>query len=120
MSLETEAQAILETLSSMSFETCYPLSREFANLPITPSLYAVRHRRVGILYIGLAVNLRRRFKDTGHKALVWAFLDYFSPDDVRMAVEPLTSQSFREADQLDTLLIQMAQPRYNVRKKRED
>ncbi|BAS55260.1 GIY-YIG nuclease family protein [Leptolyngbya boryana CZ1] len=120
MQLEEEAQTILNRLSLMPFDECYPLSREFRNMPAVGGLYAVRHRAEGILYIGLAVSLRRRFRDNGHKAFFWAFLDCYSPFDIRIAVELLTIQSFREGDRLETLMIRSAQPRYNVRKKREE
>jgi excinuclease UvrABC nuclease subunit len=117
MQLEEEAQTILNRLSSLSFDECYPLSREFRDMPTMGGLYAVRHRTEGVLYIGLAVGLRRRFRDNGHKAFFWAFLDCYSPVDICIAVELLTIQTFREGDQLETLMIQSAQPRYNVRKK---
>jgi excinuclease UvrABC nuclease subunit len=117
MSLDAEAEEILERLSTMPFEDCYPLSRRFLEMPTTAGLYAVRHREGEVLYIGLATNLRQRFKHGGHKAFFWAFLDCYSPHDIRIAVEPLTTLSFREGDQLETLMIQTAKPRYNVHKK---
>lgn len=73
MQLEEEAQTILNRLSLMPFDECYPLSREFRNIPTVGGLYAVRHRAEGILYIGLAVSLRRRFRDNGHKAFFGRF-----------------------------------------------
>ncbi len=120
MRRDEEAQNILDRLSSMPFEECCPLSREFLNMPTIPGLYALRHRDDGILYIGLAINLRRRFKD-GHKAFLWALLDCYSPYDVGIAVELLvellTVQSFQESDALETRMTRIANPSYNVRKK---
>jgi hypothetical protein len=49
---EIEARKILETLSSMPFENCYRLSREFIEMTTVAGLYAIRHRIDGILYIG--------------------------------------------------------------------
>jgi hypothetical protein len=115
--IETEAQRILETLSSIPFENCYPLSRGFLDIPTSPGLYAVRHRTEEILYIGLATKLRRRFRD-GHKAFFWAFLDYYSPDDIRISAVGITSERFdlqnlRRMEDLETLMIRIAHPRYN-------
>lgn len=44
MKLDEEAQSILNRLSSISFEECYPLSRDFSDMPTTAGLYALRHR----------------------------------------------------------------------------
>jgi excinuclease UvrABC nuclease subunit len=117
MRLEEEAQNILDRFALMPFEECYPLSREFSDMPTTAGLYALRHREHGILYIGLAIALRRRFRDGGHKAFFWALLDCYSPHDLRIAVELLTIQTFQRGDLLETRMIQSAKPRYNVRKK---
>jgi excinuclease UvrABC nuclease subunit len=112
MSLNAEAQIILENLSSMPFDDCYPLSRDFLNVPTCPGLYAVRHRTEGILYVGQTIKLRKRFKD-GHKAFFWAFLEYCTPDDIRIAAELLGFQSLKRAEDLETLMIRAARPRYN-------
>lgn len=112
------AQRILDQLAFMRFEECHRLSREFKNIPTVPGLYAIRHRTEGILYIGLGLQLRRRFRDTGHKAFFWAFLDYYFPDDIRIAISLLEDfQTFRQSEDLEARMIQIAQPRYNVRKK---
>lgn len=110
--LEQEGQRILESLASMPFETCYPLSRRFEVVPTNPALYAVRYRPEGILYLGKAINLRRRFKD-GHKALSWAFVDRLDPDDVRIAAEFLPPSTAQYSTQIEILMIRIAQPRYN-------
>ncbi len=112
MSLETEAEEVLELLTSMPFEECYPLSRKFEEVPTNPGLYAVRHRVEGLLYLGKSINLKRRFCD-GHKALSWAFVDRFDPDDVKIAVKWLPPRTIGRATQIETLMIRMNQPRYN-------
>ena len=63
-----ESQAILATLALTEFNNCIPLSKEFRQIPMTAGIYAVKHRSLGILYIGK----RDRFRG-GHKALLWAF-----------------------------------------------
>jgi excinuclease UvrABC nuclease subunit len=115
---EAMAQRVLNQLATMSFEDCHQLTREFKSVPTVPGLYAVRHRVDGILYIGLGLQLRRRFRDNGHKAFFWAFLDYYSPDDVRIAIALLEAfQDFRQSEDLEARMIRLAQPRYNVRSK---
>ena len=112
MNIETEAEEILEYLSSMLFENCHPLTRRFEFVPTNPGLYAFRHRVEGLLYIGQSINLKRRFCD-GHKALSWAFIDRFDPDDVRIAVKLLPSNKVRQATQLEILMLRATRPRYN-------
>lgn len=112
MSLEEEAKTVLGVLSSTPFEDCYPLSRKFEVVPTNPGLYAVRHRVEGVLYIGKAINLRRRFNG-GHRALSWAFVDRFDPDDVRIAFNPVSPRTIQRAIQLETLMLRTTRPRYN-------
>jgi excinuclease UvrABC nuclease subunit len=114
--LRADAQTILETLATYPFEHCYPLSRDFAVVPSNPGFYAFRHRLEGILYLGLATNLRRRFRN-GHKALSWAFIDRFDPDDVRIAAVGMGRRTFQQVEQIEILMIQSARPRYNTRMK---
>jgi excinuclease UvrABC nuclease subunit len=109
-------EIILSELTLIPFSQCYKLSREFRGMPTTAGLYAVRHEDEGVLYIGLAVNLKRRFKDTGHKAFFWAYLDYYPPDKIRIAVRSLIGfDSFKAAENAETLMIRSARPRYNTR-----
>ncbi|MBM0745792.1 hypothetical protein JOY44_30945 (plasmid) [Phormidium sp. CLA17] len=58
--LKSDAQMVLKALSSILFEECYPLSRDFEPVPSNPGFYAFRYRDE-ILYIGIGNNLRRRF-----------------------------------------------------------
>ncbi|MCU0569561.1 MAG: GIY-YIG nuclease family protein [Oculatellaceae cyanobacterium Prado106] len=90
--LKEEARRCLERLATKSFDDCYPLTREFETVPNSPGFYAFRHRLDGILYIGIATNLRRRFRN-GHKALAWAFIDRLDPDDVRIATVRIDRQT---------------------------
>lgn len=69
VNLEALAEETFERLSSISFENCYPLSRELLNIPTAPALYAVRHQIEGVLYLGMATKLRQRFKG-GHKVFL--------------------------------------------------
>ncbi len=51
-SLRAEALRILEVLNDIEFDNCFPLQREFNDLPPRPGIYAVKHSTQGILYIG--------------------------------------------------------------------
>jgi len=73
-SIQQEAQAILHILASTPFQDCIALSKEFRELPMSAGIYAVKHRTLGILYIGKTRTLRDRFRG-GHKALLWAFIE---------------------------------------------
>lgn len=112
--INAEALRILTLLNDMPFETCCPLTREFAELPPSPGIYAVKHKTQGILYIGKSGSVKGRFKG-GHKALGWAFMDRLNPDDVRIAVVTLTLQWIRLSLQLEQIIIRQLLPPYNVR-----
>lgn len=112
--IRSEALRILDILTSMPFEDCFPLRKEFDVLPARPGLYGVKHRDEGILYIGKTLNVRHRFMG-GHKALYYAYLDRLDPDDVRIAVVTLTYNQRLRALDLESLMLQAAKPRYNSR-----
>ncbi len=84
---EVQAVALLQALVDVPFTQCTPLSRSFLALPANASLYAVRHRELGLLYVGKTRYTRERFRG-GHKAFLWAWLDYYNPDDVRFRFCP--------------------------------
>ena len=110
-----ESQAILATLALTEFNNCIPLSKEFRQLPMTAGIYAVKHRTLGILYIGKARTLRDRFRG-GHKALLWAFIEELQPKDVRITFYALEFEQWtRLSSQLESLIIQAIDPPYNVR-----
>jgi hypothetical protein len=50
--LESQALAILDFLNGCPFEECAPITRDFTNLTANASLYAIRHRELGLLYVG--------------------------------------------------------------------
>lgn len=112
--INAEALRILKLLEEMSFDECCPLTREFAELPPSPSIYAVKHKTQGILHVGKSGSVKGRFKG-GHKALGWAFMDRLNPDDVRIAVVTLSLQWIRLSLQLEQIIIRQLLPPYNVR-----
>ena len=69
--LEAQALAILESLNRTPFEQCTPITREFKNLTANASLYVIRHRELGLLYVGKTRYTRERFRG-GHKAFLWS------------------------------------------------
>ncbi len=114
-SLEQEALSILETLISTAFEDCNPVGREFPSLTTRHSIYAVRHRVEGLLYIGKAQNPKQRFTG-GHKALVWCWLAGYKPEDVRVVAYPLSYQQWAQLSlSLEGLIIQATEPPFNVK-----
>ena len=80
---------LLDAIAFTSFEQCQPLNRRFDNISRSPGIYAIRHKTEGLLYIGKAQNLRSRFSG-GHKAFLWAWLDKYRDEDVRIAVQAIS------------------------------
>ncbi|BAU15630.1 excinuclease ABC subunit C [Leptolyngbya sp. NIES-3755] len=118
--IQIEALRILEILTLIKFEECYPLIKTFSNLPARPGIYAVKSRTEGILYIGKAKSVRERFQG-GHSALVLAFLERLDPDEIRIAVVTLSPNWARTALAIEEYILETIQPRYNVRlPKRKD
>ena len=114
-SLDQDASQILLTLLSTPFEECHPVGREFPNLTTRHSIYAVRHRDEGLLYIGKSQNPRQRFTG-GHKALVWCWLERYQPEDVRIVAYPLTYRQWAQLSlSLENLIIQATEPPFNVK-----
>lgn len=109
-----EALRLLNLLSSAPFEDAAPLSRQFKELPARPGIYALKHRNLGILYIGKSTNIRARLRG-GHKALGWAFIDRLDPDDVRIVFIALSYQWNRVSYQLEQVMIRRVQPPYSDR-----
>jgi len=118
-SLNEEAARLLYALSTLPFQDCCPLSREFNELPNRPGIYAVKHKSQGILYIGKSGNVKSRLRG-GHKALGWAFIDRLDPDDVRVAVATLSVQWTRLSLQLEGIILRQTRPPYNDRIAQED
>jgi excinuclease UvrABC nuclease subunit len=112
---EARAREVLQALLSIPFESCAAITREFYDLPMIPGLYAVRHRREGLLYLGKAKKLRDRFRG-GHKACTWAWLNDYDHRDVAIAFAPLTMiEVLSLGDELEGILIHATQPPYNAR-----
>jgi excinuclease UvrABC nuclease subunit len=113
--MSDEARQILDTLAFTPFEDCQPLNRTFEALPPAPGLYAIKHRFAGILYIGKTQSLRGRFSG-GHKAFLWAWLDQYASEDVRLCVYLLPAwQSPRLLLELEAIILRATEPPYNVR-----
>lgn len=117
--LQEEADRLLCILREIAFGDCYPLSRDFRELPNRAGLYAIKHSAQGILYIGKSGNVRVRLRG-GHKALGWAFIDRLDPDDVRIAVARLSFSWARLSLQLEQILLRQVRPPYNDRIAQED
>jgi excinuclease UvrABC nuclease subunit len=112
---QQEAEAILSYLVSIAFEDCVVLSKEFRELPMSAGIYAVRHRSLGVLYIGKTRLLRDRFRG-GHKALLWAFIEELQAVDTRITFYALEfEQWIALSSALESLIIQAIDPPYNVR-----
>jgi hypothetical protein len=112
---EAQALAILEFLNGVPFDQCAPITRDFKNLTANASLYVIRHRELGLLYVGKTRYTRERFRG-GHKAFLWSWLDYYNPDDVRILIYPLDLIQLQTlSSQLEAVMIAAANPPYNVR-----
>ena len=112
---EVQAVALLQALVEVPFIQCAPISRGFLALPANANLYAVRHRDLGLLYVGKTRYTRERFRG-GHKVFLWAWLDYYNPDDVRIQILPLSSIQLQTlSSSLEAILIAATRPPYNAR-----
>jgi len=113
-SIQQEARQILDTLAFTPFEQCQPLGHNFNTIPSRPGLYAVRHRVDGLLYMGKTKSLRGRFSG-GHKAFLWAWLDKYNWEDVRIAIHPLSAWSNPALLlELEAIILRATEPPYNV------
>ena len=87
--LQAQARNILDAIAFTPFEQCQSLSRGFSSIPARPGIYAIRHKTDGLLYIGKTKSLRGRFSG-GHKAFLWAWLDKYNDEDVRIAIQVIS------------------------------
>ncbi len=95
------------------FEQCQLLSREFNTIPSRPGIYAIRHRTDGLLYIGKTKSLRGRFSG-GHKAFLWAWLDKYNDEDVRIAVQVISHwRNLALLLELEAIILRATEPPYN-------
>lgn len=97
---------------SVDFDECFELLKDFRNLPNRPGIYAIRHRSE-ILYIGRSNNMRTRFQG-GHKGLGWALMDGLKAQDIRIAAIPVELRWVRSLKLLETELLLVVKPSYNV------
>ena len=106
---QQDAIQILDRLTLMTFEEYFTLDKTLCELPKCAGIYAVRHRREGILYIGKSLNIRNRFMG-GHKALFYAYADRFPITDIRIVVVALSYAQRSQALELEARMLQIAQP----------
>ncbi|MFM7603022.1 MAG: GIY-YIG nuclease family protein [Pseudanabaena sp.] len=112
--IKQQARSILDAIAFTSFQECQSLSRDFSNIPNLPGIYAIRHKYEGLLYIGKTKSLRSRFKG-GHKAFLWAWLDKYKDEDVRIAVQIIPySQNPALLLELEAIILRATEPPYNV------
>ena len=112
--LPIQARRILDAIAFTPFEQCQPLSREFINIPARPGIYAIRHKTDGLLYIGKIKSLRGRFSG-GHKAFLWAWLDKYSDEDIRIAVQAISYwDNPALLLELEASILRATEPPYNV------
>jgi len=113
--IRAEALKILEALITTPFSDCMILSREFSTLTTRHSIYAIRHRTEGLLYIGKSQNPKQRFAG-GHKALVWCWFEHYNPDDVRITTYSLSYRQWSTLSlELESIIIQATKPPFNVK-----
>lgn len=113
--IQNQAKQILDAIAFVPFEKCLVISRGFDDVPNRPGIYAVRHRIYGLLYIGKTKSLRNRFKG-GHKAFLWAWLDQFNCEDVRLSFQILPySKDPRLLLELEAIILRATEPPYNVK-----
>lgn len=112
--LQAQARSILDEIAFISFERCQPLTRASESIPARPGIYAVRHKTDGLLYIGKTKSLRGRFSG-GHKAFLWAWLDKYNDEDVRIAVRVISYWGNPALLlELEAIILRATEPPYNV------
>lgn len=112
--LQAQARNILDEIAFTSFEQCQPLNREFRDIPARPGIYAIRHKTNGLLYIGKTKSLRGRFSG-GHKAFLWAWLDKYNDEDVRIAVQVISHWGNPALLlELEAIILRATEPPYNA------
>ena len=105
---------MVNAIAFTSFEQCQPLSRGFRNIPARPGIYAIRHRTDGLLYIGKTKSLRGRFSG-GHKAFLWAWLDKYNDEDVRIALQVIQYWGNPALLlELEAIILRATEPPYNA------
>jgi hypothetical protein len=112
---KSQALVILDALVSTPFDRCAPITRDFKAITTRASIYLVRHRDLGLLYVGKTRYTRERFRG-GHKAFLWAWLDSYNPDDVRLLIHPLDFLQLQTlSSELEAIVVAATKPPYNAR-----
>ena len=112
--LQDQARNILDAIAFTPFEQCQPLSREFVSLPARPGIYAIRHKIDRLLYVGKTKSLRGRFSG-GHKAFLWAWLDKYDDEDVRIATQVISYwHNPALLLELEAIILSATEPPYNA------
>lgn len=112
--LQAQARRILDEIAFTPFNQCQPLSREFNSIPARPGIYAIRHQTDGLLYIGKTKSLRSRFS-SGHKAFLWAWLDKYEDEAVRIAVQVISHWGNPALLlELEAIILRATEPPYNA------
>jgi excinuclease UvrABC nuclease subunit len=109
---ETIRQEALRLLAVLLTNEPVPLSKELADIPTRPGLYAIRHKTQGLLYLGKSNFLRSRFI-SGHKAVSWAYLDRLDPGDIGISFVVVSYPWNRLLLELERAMLQQVQPPYN-------
>ncbi|MBN8562356.1 MAG: GIY-YIG nuclease family protein [Leptolyngbya sp. UWPOB_LEPTO1] len=112
--LQAQARRILDAIAFIPFEQCQLLSREFNSLPARPGIYAIRHKNDGLLYVGKTKSLRGRFSG-GHKAFLWAWLDKYNDEEVRIAAQVISHwENPALLLELEAIILRATEPPYNA------
>lgn len=112
--LQAQVRRILDAIAFTPFEQCQSLNRGFENIPPRPGIYAIRHKTDGLLYIGKTKSLRGRFSG-GHKAFLWAWLDKYDDEDVRIAMQLILHwENPALLLELEAIILRATEPPYNV------
>ena len=112
--VQNQAQRILDAIAFTPFEKCQLLSRDFSSIPARPGIYGIKHKTDGLLYIGKTKSLRSRFSG-GHKAFLWAWLDKYKDEDVRIAVQTIPYwKNPALLLELEAIILRATEPPYNV------
>jgi excinuclease UvrABC nuclease subunit len=113
--LEQQARLILDGLVRRPFSDCVAITRNFADLTTQPGIYAVRHRTVGLLYVGKAQDVKERFRG-GHKAITWSWLEDYDHRDVAIAISEIDFRQWRAlSSELEGIILVWSQPPFNIR-----
>jgi excinuclease UvrABC nuclease subunit len=112
--LHIQALGILDGIVFTPFDRCQPLSRELSNIPSRPGIYAIRHKTDGLLYIGKTKSLKGRFTG-GHKAFLWAWLDKYEDEDVRISFQIVSHwKNPALLLELEAIILRATEPPHNV------